>query len=127
MGYNPRHRYKTYQLSPEECELKHALREYTYDPERTTAFCAINVLFTEYQRYTMQLSHREYGVVTLTRQQFGIALRRVFGLASTDRSRRWLNGTRVYGYVGFVGPGSIDIGNYWGGRRPKDHDYFLED
>ena len=126
------------QLTPEEEEVRDALSQAGYemqdehtDTDPWTLFTPIQVLYDEYLAYTLTVQ-RDWGVENLSVQQFGVALRRVFGVGlwpEYDRKdwtrRRTVNKKRVFGVSHLKGPETIRL-PFEMGRRPKHHDYFID-
>lgn len=106
-------------LTDEEWEVQQALKDYTYNPEDIRAFVPTRVLYATYRRHAAQQQFRDPTTATLTQQQFGVALGRVFGfkelgvVANDDygrhpnRVRRTWHGKQMWGYLGLVGPETI--------------------
>lgn len=90
----------------EEEQVLTALRAYVFDADQTTPqdFTAASVLYDKYRAFAA-------GVIgsppILSRQQFGVALRRVFHLDPERKTQRRINGRPVAGYAGVRGPGSV--------------------
>lgn len=106
MGYAIRGRIKGENLTAEELQVSAALSgRYCFDPDRTEAtdFIPTRVLFGMYLR------HMSAGgtPAVLNPTQFGVALRRVFGIDASPKCRRWYHGRKEMGYCHVRGAFSI--------------------
>lgn len=122
-------------LTDEEWEVQQALKDYRWEPDRDDAFVPTRVLYQVYRQFVGGLQWREAGTSTLSMQQFGVALSRVYPFhdegpdAGSDpsrppnRVRRTWHGKRMWGYLGLVGPETVATTDQPG--RPKrrlEHD-----
>lgn len=114
-----------FELVGEEQDVQQALREYHVDDLAVNVFCPIEALYTEYRKMVDRRPEQPPGRTILTKQYFGAALRRVFDLDEADKGQRRVGGKRVWGYYCLVGPASVKLPDARG-RRPNDHDYFVE-
>lgn len=110
MGYCIRHAGKSDRMTPEEESVFEALHGFTFLMEDTkpTDFTPTDTLYEMYKRYA-QRSNFATGrfAPTLNVKEFGVALRRVFDLDASRKTRRTCRGRNVWGYVHVRGPGSI--------------------
>lgn len=118
-------------LLPLEAEVQDALLRdgYTCDPDGNWEFFTpTEELYQVYLRYVQGMSWRNVQGV-LNRQQFGVALRRVWGWDYKEpgyaTTRRRIEGKRVCGVYHLNGPATIRVIDGHG-RRPDDHDPFPE-
>jgi hypothetical protein len=109
-------------LTPEEFEVQQALNkaEYRFDPYQVQMFVPTKVLFQVYRRYIAGLRYRGDGYdvpVDLSIRQFGAALNRVY--PEPEKVRRTWHGKRCWGYLGIIGPETLQTQDERG--RPR-HD-----
>lgn len=110
-------------LTDEEWEVQQALVEYKWEPDNLLAFTPTRVLYRLYRQYIAGISFRETET-TLSRQQFGVALRRVYPFEDEGPDpykvrRRW-HGRKMNGYLGLVGPETIESKDTVGRNLVRD-------
>jgi len=119
-------------LTDEEWEVQQALEVYEFQPENERAFVPTRVLYAAYRRSIAQRQFRDPMTTVLSQQQFGVALGRVFSFKETglvaneeggrhpNRVRRTWHGQRMWGYLGLVGPETIESRDSVGRPRVSD-------
>lgn len=91
MAYHVRNKLKPQgRLTPEEAVVMEALSGYNWDMAENPpeSFVPMSVIYDDYLRYARD---EQVDPPPLTPTQFGIALRRVFGLSPDQKSRRRLD------------------------------------
>lgn len=114
MSYPLQRKFKSEWPTPEEEQVCLALKDYCFDPEKTSVndFTPTAVLYAVYFKYAEQYDFTGGGSDfpdKLNETQFGAALRRVFHLEEDRLTRRRVGNRRVYGYFFVKGPGSIVV------------------
>lgn len=119
-----RSRKPTDTLTDEEWEVAQALKEYIWQPDQRLDFTPIMEMYNCYRRYVGRQAYRDPFTQTLSVRQFGAALQRIYPFDEEGpnpfKVRRTYHGKRVWGYLGLVGPltiqsrdvcGKVPIGN----------------
>ena len=109
-------------LTDHERDVASALRDYRVTDDRYDSFTPTENLWQMYRNWYLRSGNRIAPPTMLTRNQFGMALRRVFDLGDDECVIRSVQGKRMRGYLCLVGPESINVGQEKG-RRPGDHTY----
>lgn len=116
MGYPTRYDRKPEELTPEEYDVVAVLHEYRTimdeeDAELTdfVPFLTLYEKYLDYKHSTHLLSVDDPISPTLTKLQFGSALRRVWPGIGEYKVKRTINGKRVIGFVGVKGPDSYVV------------------
>ena len=118
-----RHRTNTDELTPEEYEVKQAIEDagYQYDHNNLTSFVPTSKLFGVYRQWISGKTYRQsqdQPPEDLNLKQFGFALRWIYNVADRKTRRRY-HGSQEYGYLGFVGPDSLETYS-WPGRPTNE-------
>lgn len=104
--------------------MQRALKDYRWEPTRTKAFTPTEVLYRLYREYIGSFTYRDPEVTELSKRQFGAALRRVYPFDEEGpdpyRVYRTVHGKRCWGYLGLVGPETIETSDERG--RPTISD-----
>lgn len=97
MGYAIRLARKTTELLPEEVEIKDALGAYCFDPALTSCldFVPTRILHAAYLQHVAGAARP---ATLLNATQFGVALRKTFGIAADRKTRRLYQGRKEMGY-----------------------------
>ena len=107
-------RYNGPDLTPEERDLKTALRDYTTSGATARDWVPVAALMRTYRTYLAQKQAKqrrsfdpEDTIAPLTIRQLGRAMRRAFPDIGRCTYRHY-NGRQIWGYAGLIGPESID-------------------
>lgn len=114
MPYPTQSRLKPSRLMAEEVLVREALAGYNFEPSDTDFedFAPILMLYQVYRKHVAACDKPP-----LTVQQFGVALRRAFGIDNDRKFRRRVNGPAVNGIAFVRGPGCVRT--YVNPGRPK--------
>lgn len=122
MAYNTFDQHRSSdRLEPEEELVCQALKDYDSDPEVASCddFVATRDLYAAYVNYYQQFKWSNDLPDKLNLVQFGVALRRAFGLTDENIGTHRIKGKPVRGYIGIRGPKSITISHEPGNPKFK--------